>query len=123
MSVDQTTEFEEFDSTPFDEDEVYVFPTSFGQRRFWFLDQFEPGSPYYNIPLAIRVRGNFNVEIFRNVIHEIVDRHEILRTTFWAQNGEPMQIIHPEMRLDIPLIDLSSLAADKKKPKLNAWPP
>ena len=118
MSVDQTTEFEEFDSTPFDEDEVYVFPTSFGQRRFWFLDQFEPGSPYYNIPLAIRVRGNFNVEIFRNVIHEIVDRHEILRTTFWAQNGEPMQIIHPEMRLDIPLIDLSSLAADKKETEI-----
>ncbi|APF18136.1 amino acid adenylation domain protein [Caldithrix abyssi DSM 13497] len=114
MSVDQTTEFEAFDSTPFDEDEVYVFPSSFGQRRFWFLDQFEPGSPYYNIPLAIRVRGAFDVQIFKKVINEIIERHEILRTTFWAQNGEPMQIIHPEMKLEIPLVDLTSLAADKK---------
>ncbi len=114
MSVDQSTEFEAFDSTPFDEDEVYVFPTSFGQRRFWFLDQFEPGSPYYNIPLAIRVRGAFDPALFRNVIQTIIERHEILRTTFWAQNGEPMQIIHPELKLDIPLVDLTQLDETKK---------
>ncbi len=118
MSVDQTTEFEESGSTPFDEDDVYVFPTSFGQRRFWFLDQFEPGSPYYNIPLAIRVRGDFRIDLFKQVIQEIIDRHEILRTTFWAENGEPMQVVHPQLELEIPLIDLTSLETDKKEKEL-----
>ncbi len=114
MTVDQSTEFEDTGNVPFDEEEVYVFPTSFGQRRFWFLDQFEPGSPYYNIPLAIRVRGNFKVEIFRKVIETIVERHEILRTTFHAQNGEPMQIIHPHFSIDVPLVDLTNIDPAKR---------
>ncbi|RLD12812.1 non-ribosomal peptide synthetase, partial [candidate division KSB1 bacterium] len=112
MTVDQSTEFEE-QAVPFDEEEVYVFPTSFGQRRFWFLDQFEPGSPYYNIPLAIRVRGRFDIGIFKRVIDEIVDRHEILRTTFWPEKGEPLQIIAPELHLDIPVVDLTHLHGEK----------
>ncbi len=112
MTVDQSTEFEE-QAMPFDEEEVYVFPTSFGQRRFWFLDQFEPGSPYYNIPMAIRVRGRFDVDIFKRVIDEIVDRHEILRTTFWPEKGEPLQIIAPELHLEIPVVDLTHLHGEK----------
>ncbi len=113
MSVDQTTEFEE-QAVPFDEEEVYVFPTSFGQRRFWFLDQFEPGSPYYNIPLAIRVKGRFDIEIFKRVIDEIIARHEILRTTFWPENGEPLQIIAPELHIDIPVVDLTHLHGNRQ---------
>jgi len=113
MKVDRPPEFES-QSMPFDEEEVYVFPTSFGQRRFWFLDQFEPGSPYYNIPMAIRVRGRFNVEVFKKVIDEIIDRHEILRTTFLPKNGEPLQIINPELKSEIPVVDLTRLEPDKK---------
>lgn len=107
----------EIDQTDISE-EVYLFPASFGQKRFWFLDQFEPGSPWYNIPSAFRLKGNFNVEVFRKAVQTIVDRHEILRTVFEAQDGEPVQVVFPKWKLEIPLIDLTKLDDAKKEKEI-----
>ena len=91
------------------DDEVFVIPMSFAQQRLWFLDQFQPGSPFYNIPSAIRLTGRLNAEALGRALNEIVARHEALRTTFRAVRGEPMQIIAPRLTLDAPLVDLQPL--------------
>ena len=91
------------------EDEVIVFPMSFGQQRMWFLDQFQPGSPFYNIPSAIRLTGELNVAALRRALNEIVGRHEALRTTFAVVDGAPSQLIAPSLTLDAPLVDLGGL--------------
>ncbi|MCP5064554.1 MAG: AMP-binding protein, partial [Ignavibacteriae bacterium] len=88
-------------------EDVFVFPTSYGQKRMWFMDQFEPGSPYYNIPVAFKIKGRFEQELFIKTINKIVDRHESIRTTFIDKKGEPLQVISPELKIDIPIIDLS----------------
>ena len=98
------------------EQEVYVFPASFGQKRLWFLDQFEPNSPYYNIPSAFRLKGPFRLDVFQKAIDEIVDRHESLRTTFAMMDGETVQIIYPDFKLEVPIIDLQHLPdAEREK--------
>ena len=33
-------------------------PLSFGQQRFWFLDQWEPGNPAYNVSVALRIQSS-----------------------------------------------------------------
>jgi len=76
------------DTLPVEPDEVYVFPASFGQQRLWFLDRFEPNSPYYNIPSAVRLTGVLNAAVLERALNEVVRRHEILRTTF-APNPKP----------------------------------
>src|SRR5262249_38666902 len=70
-------------------------PLSFAQRRLWFLDQLEPGSSAYNVPLAVRVRGDLRPDLLAAVLAEIVRRHEALRTVFASEGGEPSQVILP----------------------------
>jgi amino acid adenylation domain-containing protein/non-ribosomal peptide synthase protein (TIGR01720 family) len=68
-------------------------PLSFAQQRLWFIDQLEPGSPVYNIPGAVWLDGELDLEVLESVINEIVRRHEILRTRIEVVEGEPVQVI------------------------------
>ena len=109
-------EFEiDFNQPSGQEEEFYIFPATFAQKRFWFLDQFEPGSPYYNIPSAFRLRGRFDVAVFKRAIDTIVSRHEILRTTFDNQDGQPVQVVSDRLRIGVPLIDISNQAGPTRE--------
>jgi|SRR5579883_2751987 len=81
-------------------------PLSFAQQRLWFLDQFVPNTPTYNIPLAYRVTGQLNVKALEQSLCEIVRRHEVLRTTFRDVDGQPIQLISPEIDLRLRVVDL-----------------
>ncbi len=97
------------------EEEVFVFPTTFGQKRLWFLDQFEPDSPFYNIPMVLRIGGPLQVDVLTRALNGVIQRHEILRTTFAVMDGEPVQVISPRLSLEIPLEDLSHLPAEVRE--------
>ncbi|MFZ5918977.1 MAG: amino acid adenylation domain-containing protein [Chloroflexota bacterium] len=96
-------------------DDVFVFPVSFAQQRLWFLDQFEPGSPYYNIPTAVRLKGPLDIDVLEQTINEIVRRHESLRTVFRTWGGEPVQIVFPDLILCVPVTDLRRLPPEKRE--------
>ncbi|MBA3441823.1 MAG: condensation protein, partial [Pyrinomonadaceae bacterium] len=81
-------------------------PLSFSQRRLWFLDQLEPGNPFYNVPRPIRMNGALNVEALSRTLNEIVARHESLRTTFDVIEGSPVQVIAPSLSMPLPVIEL-----------------
>jgi hypothetical protein len=66
-------------------------PLSFAQQRLWFLDQLEPGSPFYNVARAVRLSGRLDTAALSGAIAEIVRRHESLRTTFGTDAGTPFQ--------------------------------
>ncbi|MFN2416203.1 MAG: condensation domain-containing protein [Pyrinomonadaceae bacterium] len=85
------------------------FPLSYAQRRLWFLDQFEPGSAAYNIPDAVRLRGRLDVAALEQGLGEITRRHEILRTVFTPEAGEPRQLVRPHALFALALVDLAAL--------------
>ncbi len=68
-------------------------PLSFAQTRLWLLDQIQPNSLAYHMPMAVRLKGALNVDTMTRVLGEIVRRHESLRTTFTQSNGIPSQVI------------------------------
>nr|WP_261978016.1 non-ribosomal peptide synthetase [Gordonia sp. NB41Y] len=68
-------------------------PLSFAQQRMWFINQFDPSSPTYNVPIVMRVSGPLDIRALRSAIADLVVRHEILRTTFVSVDGDPVQLI------------------------------
>ncbi|HZF12414.1 MAG TPA: condensation domain-containing protein, partial [Thermoanaerobaculia bacterium] len=90
--------------------ELYVSPASFSQQRLWLLDRLSPGLATYNVPLGVRLAGRLRADLLARALRDLVARHESLRTAFGEEEGEPVQIIHPELTLALPRVDLSALA-------------
>ncbi|MGZ3458788.1 MAG: amino acid adenylation domain-containing protein, partial [Archangium sp.] len=84
-------------------------PLSFAQQRLWFLEQLEPGLPIYNVAGAVQLEGTLDASALERGFQELVRRHESLRTTFRSTEKEPVQVIHPEASLPLPVIDLGEL--------------
>ena len=89
-----------------------ALPLSFAQQRLWFIDQLEPGSPLYNMPVALRVEGPLDPRVLALCLGEIERRHETLRTVFAARDGAPVQVILPPEPFLLPVVDLSGLPED-----------
>ncbi|WP_016951654.1 SDR family NAD(P)-dependent oxidoreductase [Anabaena sp. PCC 7108] len=85
---------------------------SFAQQRLWFLAQLEGASVAYNMPAVLRIKGNLEVACLQKSIDTIIQRHEVLRTTFKTVNGLPIQAIASKPEMIIPLVDLQELSAD-----------
>jgi amino acid adenylation domain-containing protein len=85
-------------------------PLSFAQQRLWFLHQFEPNSSSSNMPVVVKITGTLDVACLELSITEVFNRHEVLRTTFPAVEGQPTAIIQPPSAIELPVIDLRQLA-------------
>ncbi|MDT4968419.1 MAG: hypothetical protein QOJ64_3156 [Acidobacteriota bacterium] len=96
-------------------EEVFVFPLSYAQQRLWFLDQLEPGSPFYNVFDTLSFDGPFNLHSLERSLNEVVRRHEILRTTFATLDGQPVQVIAQQLTVPLPLVDLKHLSEEERE--------
>jgi len=112
-------------------------PLSFAQQRLWFLNELEPGSAFYNIPVVLRLSGPLNVPVLEQTLTEVIRRHELLRTTFvTSADGTPYQQINAAAPFKLAIEDLSGLepaerqaeaqrraSAEAQKPFDLAWGP
>lgn len=86
----------------------FVFPTTFAQQRLWFLEQLQPGGTSYLVPWSLRIEGSLNIPALEKSLDEIIQRHEILRTTFSWKDGMLMQVVG-DSRFSLPVLNLSGL--------------
>ncbi|WP_232293883.1 condensation domain-containing protein, partial [Stigmatella aurantiaca] len=90
-------------------------PLSFSQQRLWFLDQLSPGDPSFNMTLAARVTGPLEAERLEWSLRELCRRHESLRTTFATVQGQAVQVVSPEPRVQLGVVDLSALPQQERE--------
>jgi amino acid adenylation domain-containing protein len=84
-------------------------PLSFSQQRLWFVDQLEPGNPAYNIFAAIHLAGRLDTVSLEQGINEVLRRHEIMRTSFAAVDGQPVAVISNSANISLPIDDLRAI--------------
>ncbi|SOD82079.1 non-ribosomal peptide synthetase [Streptomyces sp. Ag109_G2-15] len=77
-------------------------PVSFAQQRLWFIHRFEGPSATYNVSLALRMRGDLDTAALRQAVHDVVVRHESLRTVFGEADGQPYQQILEPTAIQVP---------------------
>ena len=82
-------------------------PLSYAQQRLWFLNQLDPNNAVYNIQLVIPLAASLSPSVIERSLNEIFKRHEVLRTIFQEVGGEPRQIILPEFKVELPVLDFA----------------
>ena len=82
-------------------------PLSYAQQRLWFIQQMEPESAAYNIPIAMRLHGEIGISVLKQSLWEVLHRHEALRTRFELRYGQPIQVIDEAGKVELALWDLS----------------
>jgi amino acid adenylation domain-containing protein len=90
-------------------------PLSYAQERLWFLDQFTPGNPFYILSYVWHLEGNLEVAALAQSLKMVIQRHDILRTCFIADEGRPMQVVMPDIVIPLSVIDLTSFAAEERE--------
>ncbi|TCP54483.1 amino acid adenylation domain-containing protein [Tumebacillus sp. BK434] len=86
-----------------------ALPLSFAQERLWFYEQFHQGTSTYNMPFALRLKGQLDQTALRRTFDEILRRHEVLRTSFVSRDGEAVQVIGDEVPTPFAVVDLREL--------------
>ncbi|MFF4815205.1 amino acid adenylation domain-containing protein [Kitasatospora sp. NPDC001309] len=83
-------------------------PASSGQQRLWFAEQLAPPElrgAVYAMPSAVLIEGATDWPLLRRAVQRIVDRHEVLRTTFRIADGRIEQVVHARMPVDLEVED------------------
>jgi amino acid adenylation domain-containing protein len=96
-------------------------PLSFAQQRLWFLDRLQPGCVFYNLPIAVHLKGELNIGALQRTVDEITRRHEVLRTRFETLDGKPFQAIVPPRAAVLAQVDLSGSPEQQQWARVQQW--
>ncbi|MEG3959208.1 non-ribosomal peptide synthetase/type I polyketide synthase [Microcoleus sp. herbarium2] len=100
--------------------EADKFPLTEAQKQLWILAQIEDeGSLAYNLTTSVKLRGSFQLFAMRQAVQKVMDRHDALRTIISSQ-GDFQQVL-PSCKVDVPLVDFSTLDSREREQKVAAW--
>jgi amino acid adenylation domain-containing protein len=96
-------------------------PLSFPQQRMWFLEQLLPGTPIFNVPIAVRLRGKVNVQAIEAAVNALLSRHESLRTSIVEIDGQACQVVADSCRTTLNVVELGATRNSVGAGSVSAW--
>src|SRR6266404_8254579 len=99
-------------------DKVYAMPASVAQQRFWLLAQLDRGNPAFHMPACVRLAGPLAHAPLEKSFQNLIERHEILRTTFEEIDDELAQVISPSQPFSLVATDLGTLAEGDREERI-----
>ena len=93
-------------------------PLSHGQRALWFLYRLAPESPAYNLLYAAHVRSTLDIPALQRAVQALLERHPLLTATYTMRDGGPVQRFHPDHKLHMEVIDVSSWSREQLNQRL-----
>ena len=109
--LNQTSQQDNYSTIPRAAKDKTIFPLSISQERIWKLIRLDPDTLVYNIPIALQIQGELDIEAFQRSAKDIVGRHDSLRTGIREQEGDPIQFVVEDIRWQLPLVDVSTIPA------------
>ncbi|MEO8824573.1 MAG: amino acid adenylation domain-containing protein [Chthoniobacterales bacterium] len=91
-----------------------AFPPSMSQEAFYYLERLRRDSAPYNIAIRSRLTGELDSAILEKAFNALIERHESLRTQFEEKEGELLQIVLPEAKISLGLIDISQMSENEQ---------
>ncbi|MCH7920792.1 MAG: amino acid adenylation domain-containing protein [Planctomycetes bacterium] len=92
---------------------------SVGQQQLWFFSRLESNTAAYVLSYSIRLLGSLDVRLLEKSLNRILERHEILRTTYYDVGGKPLQAVSQPSFVRFPLIDLTTKASSEKNAEVS----
>ncbi len=93
----------------------FIVPASLTQGRFHLLAQASPDNPGFNMPACLRIRGPLSPDVLARSLDALIERQEILRTSFIEHDGSLQQVIAASASVTLPLTDLSATAVQDRE--------
>jgi amino acid adenylation domain-containing protein len=88
---------------------------SYAQELLWLLSQVFDDGIAYNAPGAFQLSGPLDLDVLAKALEGLVERHEILRTTYQVIDAKPAQVFGPAQPVEINIVDLRGLPADEQQ--------
>ncbi len=92
-------------------------PISPDQYRLWLHASMQPELPTYNEAVTVRYRGTLEPGLLEAAFNQFLARHEAWRTSFTLDGEDVLQVIHPEVHLNLQQIDLTHLLPEEREPE------
>ncbi len=91
-----------------------AIPLTYQQEQVWFQHKLVPDNIAYNAQFTLRLEGRLDHAALEASLCQIIDRHEILRTTFPEVDGRPAQVVHPPWPARVEVVDLTALPEEAR---------
>jgi amino acid adenylation domain-containing protein len=95
-------------------------PLSFAQQSFWFLEQLEPGSEAFIVPVSWRITGILDLSRLEAAFQTLVERQALLRTVLAHTDRGVVQKVLPPSSFSLPVLDLSALSLSQREREVQA---